>query len=157
MARLGRWAGSRAEGGSTLIELLVAIVIMGIAFVVIVGGIGTAIIGADSQKQQAGADVVARSAAEAITAQDYRPCTATDPPDYPFTPPSGSGIDVTTTPVSYWNPGTNQFQPTCPDPDGMGPLPVADTGLQLITVKATSSSGTKRPSEETVKLVKRRP
>lgn len=150
--RLGRLGPSRSESGTTLIELLVTIVIMGVAFVVIVGGIGTAIIGSDIQKNQAGADVVARSAAEDITAQPYQPCTATPAvtPAYAFTAPSG--FDVTTTPVSYWNSKNNKFQANCPDEAAGG-----DAGLQLVSITATSAPGTRRPSTETVELVKRRP
>ena len=126
-----------SEAGATLIELLMAVVIMSIAFVIIIGGIAAAILGSDLQKQEAGADVALRTAAEKISYTACAPTYAADPVD---------GFTLTVTNVSYWNPGTNAFEPTCP----------ADTGLQLVELTATSTSG-RAPSPEKLQVVKRRP
>ena len=131
------------ESGETLIEVLVAVVIMGIAFVVIIGGIGTAIIGADVQKQQAGTDVALRSAAETIT---YLSCPGTGDPDYEaqLGPVDGFLLEVTS--VSYWNEDRNAFESG----------PCLDSGLQLIRLSATST-GPGRQATDSLDVVKRRP
>lgn len=130
----------------TLIELIVVIVIMAVAFLVIVGGMGTAIIGADIQKQRAGADLAIRTAAETI---DYEPCATT------YTAPASPGFSVVVTRVSYWDALTNTFDSdppaSCSPPSG----PPEDSGLQLLDLRVTSTTG--RSTSETLQVVKRRP
>lgn len=137
----GRPSG-RSESGTTLIELLVAVAIMGIAFVTIIGGIGTAIIGSGQQKRQASADVVLRTATEAIT---YQPCAAT------YTLPAAPGYNVAVGPVSYWNGVTNQFEASLPSS-----CPAADGGLQLMEVTVTST-GAGPSTTQSLQVVRRRP
>jgi len=139
-----RWV--RPEAGDTLIEVLVAVVIMGIAFVIIVGGIATAIMGSDLQKQQAGADLALRTAAERISEElAYQPCATT------YSPSSGPipGFKLTVT-VSYWARNENKFESSLPS------CPAEDDGLQMIKLEATSNSG-RAPSPATLNIVKRRP
>ena len=133
----------RDESGATLIEVLVAVVIMGIAFVVIVGGIGTAIIGSDLQRQRATADVALRTAAERIVGEiPYTPCaTSAD-----YVPAAVPGVEVTVTAVSYWNKDDNTFVTT----------PCSDSGLQLIELSAVATSG-RQTIPDTLRVVKRRP
>ena len=144
---LRRWPRSwvRPEAGDTLIEVLVAMVIMGIAFVIIVGGIGTAILGSNLQKQQAGADVALRTAAEAMP---YQPCPAT------YVPGSVPGFDLTAT-VNYWNTSTKKFDLEAADLDD---CPVVDIGLQLVTLTATPvPTGGRAASPQELQFVKRGP
>jgi prepilin-type N-terminal cleavage/methylation domain-containing protein len=131
------------ESGVTLIELVVTVVIMGIAFVVIVGGMGTAILGADVQRQRAGADLAIRTAAETVA---YQECAAS------YSPPASAGFSVTVTRVTYWDAVTNSFVaslPTCAE------NPPTDGGLQLVDLAVTSTTG--RQTSETLQVVKRRP
>lgn len=136
-----------SEAGTTLIELLVAVAIMGVAFVVVIGGIGTAIIGASSQKQQASANVVLRTAAETIT---YQPCAelATYAPPSPHAPVSTAGFAVSVTDVRRWRVDTNEFE--LPGP---GCAPENDTGLALIELTVTSTDG-QQPTTQTLQVVK---
>lgn len=135
--------GTRSESGSTLIEVLVAVVIMGVAFVVIVGGIGTAIIGSDLQKDQAGADVALRTAGENLV---YA-CPPSAPANYQAQLAPVTGFTLTVAEVSYWNPDTNSFELD---------LTCQDTGLHLVKLSATPTSG-RAPEPVTLEIVKRRP
>lgn len=149
-ARERRWAGP--QSGASLIEVLVAVVIMGIAFSVVVGGVGAAIIGADVQKQQAGADVVVRTAAETVldpVKAPYVPCAT--PASTGYTAPLPAGATITA--VSYWDKEENRFEAAAPGT--CAATPPADTGLQLIALSATSAGGG-RTSTETLEVVKRR-
>lgn len=154
--RLGRLAPSRDESGTTLIELLVTVVIMGLAFVIIVGGIGTAIIGSDIQKNQAGADVVLRTAAETMA---YQACATTTANTYAPSP-QPSRFTVKVVRVSHWDRDANAFvdsadglpaEVRCSDTD----TPLTDTGLQLVELSASPDSG--RQATKTLEVVKRKP
>lgn len=61
----------RSEAGTTLVELLVTIVILGIAFSTLIGGTFTAVATSDRQRKQTVADGVLRSFAEAVKAAPY--------------------------------------------------------------------------------------
>lgn len=62
---------ARDEAGSTLVELLVTLVILGIAFVTLLGGMFTAVNSSDRQRKQTVADSALRSFAEAVKAAPY--------------------------------------------------------------------------------------
>lgn len=86
------------DTGETLIELLMAIAIMGIAVVAIVGGIATSILMSDIHRKQASAGAFVRNYAEAVTGnydtsalpESYLPSEVgfTEPPGYTATPTS---------------------------------------------------------------------
>ncbi len=117
---------------------------MGITFVVIVGGIGTAIIGTDVQTKQAEGDAALRTEAERIASDgvQYRPCATVT--DYAV----DASVEVTG--VSYWVPGTpgtpDKFEQSCPS---------TDNGLQLIELTTAPTSSRQAPA--TLRVVKRRP
>lgn len=147
----------RSEAGTTLIELLVAVAIMGIAFVTILGGIGTAIIGSDAQRRDASAGLVLTSAAERVVAEAdpyaYVPC-ATDYQD-PAPPPARYSVTVNS--VAFWDTSSNRFVAPAEIPfcDPTNPAFPADGGLQLIELSVTSSTGTRPPQVEVLQVVKR--
>ena len=144
---------SLEEAGDTLIEVLVALVVMGMAFAVIVGGIGTAIIGASLQQNQTATDSLVRSAAEKIaspTDDPYVTCATTSTYSVP-TPPAG--FSVTVTGVAFWNPTTNTFDQSPPSCAG---APPTDSGLQLVTVSAAATgTDVHTPQATTLEIVKR--
>ncbi|WP_030727922.1 hypothetical protein [Streptomyces sp. NRRL S-237] len=128
----------RGEEGETLVEVLVAVVLMGVAFVAVLGGVGTAIISSVTQQKVTGADAVVRSAAEKIVSAPYVSCASGyDTP----TPPAGYTVTVK---IEYW--------------DGVGafgrPCPTADTGVQKITL-TVHSTGPHPVGDATLEVVKR--
>ncbi|MEU8775431.1 type II secretion system protein [Streptomyces sp. NPDC048606] len=128
----------RGEEGETLIEVLVAVVLMGIAFVAVFGGIGTAIIGSVRQQKVTTADSVVRSAAEEVVGRPYASCAA----GYATAPPP-TGYTVTVT-IEYWD-GVGAFVRSCP---------TADTGVQKVTL-TVRSTGPHAIGDLTLEVVKR--
>jgi len=97
---MGLCRRARDEAGTTLVELLITIVIMGIGFTTIIGGLGVSVIGSDRHRRQADADNRLRSYAESVKSR-YKDCAVvgdyappTPDPRYPavatlveFSPP----------------------------------------------------------------------
>src|SRR5262245_54919286 len=79
MARLP----ARDDRGETLVELMVALVIMSTAVIALVGGIATAVTVSDVHRKQATAGVYVRAFADAVeqrvaaTPTGYTPCATT--------------------------------------------------------------------------------
>lgn len=141
----------RSEAGTTLIELVVTIAIMGIALVGAVGGIGTAIIGADQQRRDSTSGVALTSAAERVVSdtRPYKPCAL--PSDYQDAPPSPSGdFVVTVSRVMFWDPPSNRFVELSPCD------PAADNGIQLVTLMVTPPPGPRAQPVPPLDVVKRR-
>jgi Tfp pilus assembly protein PilV len=135
------------DRGETLLELLVALVIMGIAVVAIVGGLASSILISDVHRRQAQTGVVVRDYAEAlqaaITADQANYIACAGPASYApsaaavagtgFTVPSGYTGSAS---VQYWD-GSSTFA-SCPAG--------GDTGLQRVTLTVSSDDGRARQS-----------
>ena len=117
------------DAGSTLVEVLAAVALMGIAFVTILGGMSTSAIGSDIGAKKALAEATARSYTELIIAAPYVDCAgeavysvASVGLDVP------AGFSATVDDVRYWDadpdPSTGSFRGSCS----------TDEGLQEITV-----------------------
>jgi prepilin-type N-terminal cleavage/methylation domain-containing protein len=136
----------RDEAGFTLIEVIVTVAIMAISFVVIVGGLGTAILGSDISRRQATAQSVLRSSAEAVKGAGYVDCAGAV--TYPL--PVVQGYAVSITGVTYWDQGANTFvsESQCTN----------DPGLQLLTIKVEPQETAKGHNLEprTLQVVKRK-
>jgi prepilin-type N-terminal cleavage/methylation domain-containing protein len=131
----------RADDGVSLLEILLAVAIMGIAFAAIVGGMYTYVVASDVHRKQAVTGALLRSAAEDLKTRPYVDCAT--PGQYaPTVPGAPSGYALSVTAVQYWN--GSGFGGTCP----------ADTGLQLLTLQVQSAD---RRSSETLGVVKRKP
>ncbi|MER5867075.1 type II secretion system protein [Kitasatospora sp. NPDC002040] len=128
----------RGEEGETLIEALVAVALIGIAFVAVLAGIGTAIISSARQQQVTGADSVVRSAAEKVIGDPYAPCAGSYRTP---TPPAGFTVTVE---VEYWD-GTGAFARRCP---------AADTGVQKVTL-TVHPTGPHPVRDTTLEVIKR--
>jgi type II secretory pathway pseudopilin PulG len=133
-----RAAGSRGEAGETLAEILVTIAILGLAIVVIVGALGTALRASAIHRTHATADTVARSAAETLKDRKLAWNSSGS-----YTVSGSSGVTVSVT-AACWNGDS-------PATFGPAPCPNGDRGLQQLTVTATGDG-----ASETVTVLKRR-
>ncbi len=149
------------DEGFSLAEILVTIVIVGITFTAILGGLMTSIRVSDLQRTEATADAVARSAAEWVKDSfrtPYQNCAVVaDYSPYLAALPTPSGYSATITNVEYWDgaapaaSGTYSLSPG--PPDHIQPSCSADKGLQRITIVATSLDG---QAAEKVQIMKRK-
>lgn len=146
-----------AEDGFSLVELLVTIVIVGVTFSALLGGLITTITVSSLHRKQATADSVARSAAEWIkdsVQTQYANCAGVG--TYSFSGLSKpTGYSVAIHGVEYWDgsgpvAGTpysldSHLGPSCP---GSG-----DKGIQRITIDVMSTDGQVSESVQVVKRV----
>jgi type II secretory pathway pseudopilin PulG len=142
------------DRGETLLELLIALVILGIAVVAIVGGLASSILISDVHRRQTQSGVIVRDYAEAlqaaVTADQANYVACAGPASYApsaaavaatgFTVPSGY---TATASVQYWNGST------------FGSCPAGgDTGLQRVTLTVSSDDGRAR---QTLVVLLRKP
>lgn len=134
---------TRAEAGELLVETMMTVAIIGIAFVAVFGAVFTAIRIADRTSKTSKADAVVRAYAEEMKQPDglatYVPCTVaggtvTYPAAVnPWTPPDPYRAEYTATikQIRYltgYTAGVPQWSSTCP---------AVDRGAQELTLSAT--------------------
>ena len=138
---------SEGERGDTLAEVLMTVVIVGIAFTGILAGLGTAINLSGIDRSDANLRTVIVSASESVKQQTYVPCpgatTSSYDPTSGVTLPSGwSASNVVVTQIYGWN---GSAFTSC---SGLS----TDGKLQLIGIKAVSPDGR---STDGIEIVKR--
>ena len=116
------------DHGVTLIELLVAVVLMATAFGAVFGGLGLYFKIQATQQANATIDVELRSYAERILEQPYVAC-ATASSYSAATQPTGLATSIT---VTYWDGKL---------PADFGSTCTTDLGLQQITIILTAPRG----------------
>lgn len=131
-------ARSRRDAGLTLVEVLLAVSILGIGVVVIVGGMMTSIKVSEQGRRSAEGQAAIRAYAEAVTGAPYVACASSYAAPG-FTVPTG--WTAASPVVTYWN-GT-----TFTTPCG------TDSGLQRVVLKLTSADGV----VESLSVAKRKP
>ncbi len=143
-----------SEAGFSLPELVLAVAIIGIAFLTIMGGVFTAVVGSDIHRKQATGETVLRSFAEAVKATEYVNCATPAAYEVVYTAPEGYSAEVAGRQpadprVEYWDAGTGEFvdSASCPSPE-------ADAGLQRLSLKVTSTD--RRAVVESLQVLKRR-
>ncbi|SDP25402.1 hypothetical protein SAMN04515671_3430 [Nakamurella panacisegetis] len=138
---------ANGERGESLIELLVALTLLGLAVVAIVSGLATGVVLSDVHRKEATAGAEVRSFAEMIDKTvaggggGYVACATTGTYTSGYVPPAGYLSAVTA--VAYWT-GTT-WSSTCSAPD---------TGLQKLSLKISSNDGR---ASETLDLIIRKP
>lgn len=134
------------ERGESLLELVVAITLMGVAIVAVMSGLTTTLLMSDVQRKQAAAGVAVRDYAEAlqqyVAAGHYVACSSSySVPG--FVAPEGFAAKVVAGSVQYWSIGAAWL-----------PLCLLDSGLQRARVSVTSTDGR---ATEYLYVVLRRP
>lgn len=171
------------EDGFSLIELLIAIVILGTGVVAVLAAMTTSITAADLHRSLAGQEIVARDFADALRAKAlaapvYAPCPGeADLLPAGFEPghdndndTDGSDYEIDLVSVQYWRPTSNDprtggwvdraacEQDRADRCEGLStPLPTyCDAGSQRVTFTVTSTNTGGSKSDETLSIVLRR-
>ncbi|MCW2762422.1 MAG: hypothetical protein QOF58_2682 [Pseudonocardiales bacterium] len=133
----------RREDGLTLVEVLLAITILGVGVVAIVGGMMTSIKVSDQGRRDAAAQVAVRAYADFVMDRTYQDCPVT-------TQYAGfTATGWTTTMVArYWNPNVTGSTGT------FGSCPSPDEGIQKLTLTVVSTDGA--GTTQSLSIVKRR-
>ncbi|HEY4375907.1 MAG TPA: hypothetical protein VGM93_02070 [Acidimicrobiales bacterium] len=154
-----------AERGETLVELIVAIILMATAIVALLTAAVTMVVtsAANRGAVRTGNEAAIVAGLIASTDTPYQPCTASTSPSYDAVFDASSDYAHTTEPAGYdveITPGdavlylhdklaaTPAFDATCPAG--------GDQGVQQMTVTVTADSGGKQV-HESVTFVKRKP
>lgn len=125
-----------SEAGATLIEILVTVMILGVAFVAFLGGMGTSIMSSDLHRRQAEGETLIRRYAEFVKAQPY---AAACPASY-----SSAGFS----PVPS---GFTVAPPTVAYRDTAGGSACSVTASHIVTVGVDSTDGRVTERLEVVK------
>jgi prepilin-type N-terminal cleavage/methylation domain-containing protein len=124
----------RSDAGVTLIEVLVTISIMGIAFTALLGALIGIFQTGDTHRKVAVSETLVRRYADAVDTAPYVDCA--EPTDYAAAvseepPPTGFTVQVTA--VEYWDGNPNSaFLGTSPDA-------CIDKGVQRVNVRVTQT------------------
>jgi Tfp pilus assembly protein PilV len=137
----------RGDRGETLIELMVAVMILSTAVVALVGAIALTVRVSDIHRKQATAGASVRAFAEALatkvaaTPTGYHDATCATPANYTGMYTAPTGFTATVTAVKFWS--GSAFVATCPD-----------NGVQLVSLSVASNDGR---ASETLDVVLRKP
>jgi Tfp pilus assembly protein PilV len=135
---------TRPDAGESLVELLVTVVVLGIAGAGIAAALLTADSAAGQHRQQAAAQNLLRTWAEQVAAGPYTDCATAARIAAPAAAlPAGTTATVAS--VQYWN-GT-AFTSTCG----------TDSGIQRVTLRVTSTASRTPAVTEDVAVVLRKP
>ncbi len=122
----------RSERGESLLELIVAIAILGVCVVAIGAGVTLSIKISAIHHNQATADAFLHNYAETLQAS-YPACSGSVAPDYAAGLPTPSGFASPTATVAFWDKTAKSFNSTS--------CPATDPGLRQVTLNLTSTDG----------------
>jgi hypothetical protein len=125
-----RRRGPADDRGETLVELLVAIIIMGTASIAVVGGLASGILMSTVHRRQATMAVKLNEYADLIentvTNSGYRECADETAYPVPAGFPGPPYLVEVERPVQFWNDALGKFTPSCTSG--------SDPGVQLLTL-----------------------
>lgn len=142
----GRRCRDRSDAGESLVELLVSVMIMGIAVTAILGALGMSATSSSLHRDQGKAQNLLHNWSEKVSASAYTPCaTAADvvAPD-----PLPTGFTSSVAWVHWWG-GSTFNAPSCTS--------ASDTGLQLIRLAISGSAGGGMAGSASADIVVRKP
>jgi prepilin-type N-terminal cleavage/methylation domain-containing protein len=143
-----RTRSARNDAGFTLVEMLIAIVMVGLIASVLMTSLGTVIRSSKKSDSHARLEAVLSSVADRLTTTAFIPCARTT--SYASAASSASGSigwqpsTVVVTSVQYWNSSTNTFGSTCSASSVVN-------SIQKIRVVVTSPDGKSSRDLEVVK------
>ena len=145
----------RDERGETLVEVLVALIILGVAAVAILAGLQLSVATSDIHRKQTTGGAYARSYAEAI--QRY---VASAPGHYVECAPANAYAPATVgfgseLPVGFTGTQAAAAQRVPPDGGPAGSCAGNDTGVQQVKITVSSDDDDERAAEELVVLLRR--
>lgn len=146
---------SEGQQGMTLIEVVIAMVILSLAVVAVVGGMTVLAASSYAAHQRADVGTTLRSAIENLESSPYVPCTSTNP-----TMLSGYATDLDSTTLTSYDGSPDVAAPTvvAATATGVGGTSLvgctSDPGIQAIEVTVVSSD---KKISETLWVVKRNP
>ncbi|GAA1601351.1 prepilin-type N-terminal cleavage/methylation domain-containing protein [Kribbella sancticallisti] len=135
------------ERGETLVELLIAVAIMGIVAVALMAGLATSVLISDIHRKQATAGTAVRDYAEALqnyVADGHYIDDCASPAGYAlgsFPVPAGFQHSVVAGSIRYWS--SSGWQSTC----------TTDSGLQQLEIQVASADG--RATERVVVVLRK--
>jgi type II secretory pathway pseudopilin PulG len=138
---------ARDDRGDTLIELVLAVAIMGVVMVAVLGAVVTAVVMSDTHRDQATAGAAARNYAEAIQTMvaggGYVDCAGESAYAAPggFSVPTGYTASIVSGSMGYWDDA--DWQTTC----------TTDRGVQRLTTEVHSDDD--RASERVVVVLRK--
>ena len=153
---------SRDERGESLVEILIAMMILGIAAAALLGGLATGFFSSGIHREQTDSGALLASAGESLlddTLNPYYPCATLANIAHEYNPTNGVSIptgwstsDVAITAISWWTAAQNTGQQfatsgSCPDTASGGVLQ-----MQKITVTITSPDGKVSQSRTFLKI-----
>jgi prepilin-type N-terminal cleavage/methylation domain-containing protein len=120
--------GRGSDRGITLLELLITMVLMGIAFAAVLGGMGVFLKAANNQRSVASLDARIRTYAEALIAAPYVDCASSSTYSS-VAAPTGYAATVS---IAYWDGSIPaSFRTTCS----------TDVGVQQLTITLRATDG----------------
>jgi type II secretory pathway pseudopilin PulG len=134
------------DDGETLVELLMTLMIMGIAVAAIMGAMMLAVDASSLHRKQAQSQALLRNWAESVSKAPYTPCPGT--PAVPPAPALPTGFSSSAPQVEYWDQDAGTF----------GACPVGgDGGVQKVTLGITAPNAALPGFSERLAVMVRKP
>jgi prepilin-type N-terminal cleavage/methylation domain-containing protein len=152
MARARTRRATRSEAGVTLIELMVTISIIGIAFTALLAALMGVFTFGDQHRKAAVGETLVRRYADNVNNATYVNCATASSYSAALAPAPPTDYAVAITAIEYWNGDATATFGTSQS----GCVSATDKGIQRITVRVTGTVSTGSIPSEVV-ILKRNP